>query len=52
MNLKKENKMLKHENNMLKLQILKLRMDIHEMNDNWIHPNSCLHNEDPWKVFK
>ena len=43
--LRDEIYMLKLENNMLKLTL-------EDLNSNWVHPKSCLHNEDPWKKFK
>ena len=52
MNLKKEVKRLKEENIMLKLENLKLHLKIQELNSEWAHPRSCLHNDDPWPELK
>ena len=43
-NLKNQIYMLKAENNIL-------RERIKELNKGWVHPKSCLHNEDPWKKW-
>ena len=45
-------KKLKHENYMLKLENMKLKLKLKELNSDWVHPKSCLHNEDPWKKFQ
>tara|TARA_A200000159_G_scaffold116165_1_gene109560 strand:- start:487 stop:657 length:171 start_codon:yes stop_codon:yes gene_type:complete len=42
--LKNQIYMLKAENNIL-------RERIKELNKGWVHPKSCLHNEDPWKKW-
>jgi regulator of replication initiation timing len=52
MNPKKEIRRLKEENIMLKLENLKLKLKIQELNSEWIHPRSCLHNSDPWPDLK
>lgn len=49
MNLKKKIKKLENENIMLKLENLKLKLEMRELNSEWAHPRSCLHNTDPWK---
>jgi hypothetical protein len=41
-------KKLKQEIYMLKLENLNLKMQLKELNNEWIHPRSCLHNTDPW----
>jgi regulator of replication initiation timing len=48
MNLIKE---LRNEIYMLKLENKHLKLRLEEVNSNWVHPKSCLHNEDPWKKF-
>ncbi len=48
MNLRCE---LKNEIYMLKLENKHLKLRLEEVNSNWVHPKSCLHNEDPWKKF-
>ena len=45
-------KKLKQEIYMLKLENKQLRLRLEEVNSNWAHPRSCLHNDDPWKQFK
>jgi regulator of replication initiation timing len=52
MNTKKQIKHLKEENLKLQLENMKLRIQIQELNNDWIHPNSCLHNDDPWHYLK
>ena len=42
---------LKNEIYMLKLENKHLKLRLEEVNSNWVHPKSCLHNEDPWKKF-
>jgi hypothetical protein len=50
MSLKKENRKLREQNFMLKLEIWKLETKIEELTfDQWKHPRSCLHNNDPWE---
>ena len=49
MNHKKKIKKLERENIMLKLKNLKLELQLQELNSEWAHPRSCLHNDDPWK---
>ena len=49
MNIKKKLKKLESENIMLKLKNLKLQLELQELNNEWIHPKSCLHNNDPWE---
>ncbi len=50
MNLKKQIKKLKNENLNLQLENMRLRIKIQELTCNeWVHPRSCLHNDDPWK---
>ena len=41
-------KKLKTEIYMLKLENLKLKLQVKELNKEWVHPKSCLHNSDPW----
>jgi regulator of replication initiation timing len=48
MNLIKE---LRNEIYMLKLENKHLKLRLEEVNSNWVHPKSCLHNEDPWVKF-
>jgi regulator of replication initiation timing len=48
MNFRKKLKKLEKENIMLKLENLKLKMELQELNREWTHPRSCLHNSDPW----
>jgi len=48
MNLKRKIKKLENENIMLKLENLKLKLELQELNKEWAHPRSCLHNSDPW----
>jgi regulator of replication initiation timing len=48
MNLRKEIKKLENENYVLKLENLKLKLKLQELNSEWTHPRSCLHNSDPW----
>jgi hypothetical protein len=43
--LKDKISMLENENNRLKMELQSYKQD-------WIHPQSCLHNEDPWEVWK
>jgi cell division protein FtsB len=45
-NLEDENIRLKVENEKLKLEIKTLR------ENDWKHPDSCLHNCDPWATWK
>jgi hypothetical protein len=52
MNHKKQNKRLKDENLMLKLEILSLKMKLQSHTSEWVHPRSCLHNDDPWGYLK
>jgi len=42
------NEKLKHQIYMLKLENKHLRERLKELNSGWVHPDSCLHNEDPW----
>ena len=49
MNIKKRIKKLETENIMLKLKNLKLQLELQELNNEWKHPRSCLHNDDPWE---
>ena len=49
MNQKRKIKKLENENIMLKLENLKLKLELQELNKEWAHPRSCLHNTDPWK---
>ena len=51
MSLKKEIRKLREQNLMLKLEIWKLetQLDHLKSSDQWKHPRSCLHNEDPWE---
>jgi len=44
---------LENENRWLKEEIRRLRHQL-AMNDEkkWAHPNSCLHNSDPWATWK
>ena len=44
-------KKLRHEIYMLKLENNMLKLTLEDLNSNWVHPKSCLHNEDPWKKF-
>ena len=41
-------KKLENENIMLKRENLKLKSQLKELNSEWMHPRSCLHNSDPW----
>ena len=52
MNPKKQIKHLKDENLRLQLENMKLRIQIQELNNDWAHPRSCLHNDDPWYYLK
>ena len=45
-------KKLRHEIYMLKLENNHLKMKLEEVNSSWVHPNSCLHNEDLWEKIK
>jgi|TARA_X000001036_G_C20448902_1_gene712495 hypothetical protein len=49
--LKEEIYALKKENKNLKLQLISLDKGHWEF-ENWTHPNSCLHNKDPWITWK
>jgi hypothetical protein len=40
-------KKLKHEIYMLKLENMKLKIELKELNKEWVHPKSCVHNSDP-----
>ena len=40
---------LENENIMLKLKNKQLKLEIKELNNEWAHPRSCLHNDDPWE---
>ena len=42
---------LKHQIYMLKLENKQLREKLRDITKEWAHPNSCLHNEDPWKTL-
>jgi hypothetical protein len=44
---------LENENRWLKEEVRRLRHQL-AMNDEkkWAHPNSCVHNPDPWKTWK
>jgi len=44
-------KKLRNEIYMLKLENKHLKLRLEEVNSCWVHPNSCLHNEDPWVKF-
>jgi regulator of replication initiation timing len=46
-------KELKNENRWLKEEIRRLRHQL-TMKDKeeWAHPNSCVHNSDPWETWK
>jgi hypothetical protein len=46
-------KELKKENRFLKEEIQRLR-HLLAMKDEreWAHPNSCVHNSDPWDIWK
>jgi len=44
-------KKLKHEIYMLKLENNQLKLRLDDLNSCWVHPDSCLHNNDPWKEF-
>jgi regulator of replication initiation timing len=43
---------LRNEIYVLKLENNHLKMRLQEVNSSWVHPNSCLHNEDLWKNRK
>jgi len=45
-------KKLRDEIYMLKLENKHLKMELEEVNSSWVHPNSCLHNEDLWEKLK
>jgi regulator of replication initiation timing len=50
MNLKKEIKKLRKKNLKLQLENMNLRIKLQRLSCNeWVHPKSCLHNDDPWK---
>ena len=50
MSSKKENRKLREENFILKLEIWRLKGLLEDKDLNqWKHPRSCLHNEDPWE---
>ena len=50
MNLKKEIKKLRKKNLKLQLENMNLRIKLQGLSCNeWVHPKSCLHNDDPWK---
>ena len=42
---------LRHEIYMLKLENKDLKSRLEEVNSDWVHPKSCLHNDDPWIKF-
>ena len=42
---------LRNDIYMLKLENKHLRERLKELNKGWVHPNSCLHNEDPWEKW-
>tara|TARA_B110000014_G_C19897837_1_gene464488 strand:+ start:338 stop:502 length:165 start_codon:yes stop_codon:yes gene_type:complete len=46
--LKEEIFALKQENRNLKTQLSKGSWEF----EDWTHPNSCIHNEDPWITWK
>ena len=43
--LEKENKWLKQEIKRLRLELSK------EKKEEWAHPDSCVHNSDPWETW-
>ena len=43
---------LERENNILEMEVLRLKMELQELQSEWVHPKSCLHISDPWKEFK
>jgi len=44
---------LKNENRWLKEEIRRLRHQLSMREEKeWAHPNSCVHNTDPWKTWK
>ena len=53
MNLKKEIEKLRKKNLKLQLENMNLRIKLQGLSCNeWVHPKSCLHNDDPWKHLK
>ena len=46
-------KELENENKWLKEEIRRLRHQLSmEKEKEWAHPESCIHNSDPWKTWK
>ena len=44
---------LKNENRWLKEEIRRLRHQLAMTDEKkWAHPNSCVHNPDPWETWK
>jgi len=51
-NLKTEIEKLKDRIFMLEIENERLKLELQENKKDWIHPQSCLHNSDPWKTWK
>jgi len=51
-NLKIEIEKLKDKIFMLEIENEKLKLELQAHKEDWIHPQSCLHNSDPWKTWK
>ena len=51
-NLKTEIEKLKDRIFMLEIKNERLKLELQENKEDWIHPQSCLHNSDPWKTWK
>jgi hypothetical protein len=42
---------LNEQINILKQENLLLKLKLDQLNNEWVHPKSCLHNSDPWREF-
>jgi regulator of replication initiation timing len=51
-NLKIEIEKLKDKIFMLEIENERLKLELQSHKEDWIHPQSCLHNSDPWKIWK
>ena len=51
-NLKMEIEILKDKIAMLEIENERLRLELQSYGEDWAHPDSCIHNEDPWKVWR
>ena len=51
-NLKTEIEKLKDRIFMLEIENERLKLELQAHKEDWMHPQSCLHNSDPWKTWK